>query len=170
MRFVILAITAAVLSGCASTYQQQNLTAPATRLLKGKSLAIASPADGAFEGDVYAASGKMTSSAVRNAFAPFATPTTVVDSCKDLACLKASAPAKFDYYAVPEILHWEDRATEWSGKPDKIEVKLTVYEGETWKELASTIISGKSKWATMGGDHPQDLLPVPLANYVQSLY
>ncbi|WP_254924651.1 DUF4823 domain-containing protein [Aeromonas sp. A35_P] len=29
---------------------------------------------------------------------------------------------------------------------------------------------GKSKWATFGGDHPQDLLPEPTEKYVNSLY
>ena len=62
------------------------------------------------------------------------------------------------------------RATEWSGIPDKIEVKIIVYDGGTGKEVGSTLISGRSKWATFGGDHPQDLLPEPLNSYVESLY
>ena len=72
--------------------------------------------------------------------------------------------------AIPEILHWKDRATEWSGIPDKIEVKLSVYESNSEKELASTVLSGKSKWATFGGDHPQDLLAEPLNKYIGTLY
>ena len=71
---------------------------------------------------------------------------------------------------MPEILHWEDRNTEWSGIKDKIEIKLVVYDAATGNELASTIIAGKIKWATFGGDHPQDLLPEPLKRYVESLY
>lgn len=59
--------------------------------------------------------------------------------------------SSFDHYIIPEILHWEDRATEWSGKPDKIEIKVTIHEGQDSKELTSAIISGKSKWATFGG-------------------
>ena len=89
---------------------------------------------------------------------------------KHLPCLKSNTAGPFDYYVIPEILHWEDRATEWSGLPDKIEVKIIVYDGGTGNEVASTLISGQSKWATFGGDHPQDLLPEPLNNYVESLY
>jgi Domain of unknown function (DUF4823) len=84
--------------------------------------------------------------------------------------LKDQYRRPFDYYVVSEILHWEDHATEWSGLPDKIEVKIMVYDGGTGKELASTLIAGESKWATFGGDHPQDLLPEPLNSYVESLY
>lgn len=68
------------------------------------------------------------------------------------------------------ILHWEDRATEWSGKKDKIEIKLSIYGAEGNQEIAGTIIGGKSKWATFGGDHPQDLLPEPIQAYVDTLY
>ncbi len=78
--------------------------------------------------------------------------------------------SSFDHYIIPEILHWEDRATEWSGKPDKIEIKVTIHEGQDSKELTSAIISGKSKWATFGGYHPQDLLPEPLNKYIESLF
>ncbi len=69
-----------------------------------------------------------------------------------------------------EILHWEDRATEWSGRPDRVEVQISVYDTSTREEVASSSYSGKSKWATFGGDHPQDLLSEPTDNYVRSLY
>jgi len=78
--------------------------------------------------------------------------------------------AAVDYFVVPEILHWEDRNTEWSGKKDVIEIKITVVDAASGSALASSVISGKSKWATFGGDHPQDLLPKPLQAYVDSLY
>lgn len=112
----------------------------------------------------------MTAQEVRAAFAHYSTATIVVPDCENLACLQEGKHSGFDYYVVPEILHWEDRNTEWSGKKDKIEVKISIYEGKSWKELASTTISGKSKWATFGGDHPQDLLPEPLGEYIDSLY
>ena len=76
----------------------------------------------------------------------------------------------FQYYVVPEILHWEERATEWSGLPDRIELQLSVYEFGMRDNIASTHILGKSKWATFGGDHPQDLLPKPINDFVSSLY
>ena len=170
MRIAIFVVIATLISGCASTYKQSNLTEPAAKLLKGKSVVIATPTNGSYGNTEYSASGKMTALAVRAAFARFSNATTVSTNCRDLDCLKGNESSKFDYYAIPEILHWEDRATEWSGLPDKIEIKLSLYEAQSWKELATTIISGKSKWATFGGDHPQDLLPEPLNKYVESLY
>lgn len=170
MHITILIIMLATVSGCASTYKQNILTEPTTKLLKGKSVAIATPANGSFEAKEYPVSGKMTALAVRAPFARFTNTIIVLTDCKELECLKKTGSATSDYYVIPEILHWEDRNTEWSGKPDRIEVKLSIYEGKTWKEIVSTIISGKSKWATFGGDHPQDLLPEPLNTYIESLY
>jgi hypothetical protein len=169
MRVAFLVIIVAMISGCAST-KQTNLAEPTSKLLKGKRVVISTPANGSYGSNEYSTSGKMTAFAVRAAFARFTNTITVSTDCKELECLKRNNSSTFDYYVIPEILQWEDRATEWSGIPDRIEVKLSIYEVESWKELASTIISGKSKLMTLGGDHPQDILPKPLNKYVESLY
>jgi hypothetical protein len=170
MRIVSLAIFVIMLSACSAAYKQNTLAEPSAKLIRGKSVVIATPANGFYGNKEYPASGRMTAFAVRAAFARFTDSITVVSDCKDLVCLKKNQSASYDYYVIPGILHWEDRATEWSGIPDKLEVRISVHDGESAKELASTVISGKSKWLTFGGDHPQDLLPEPLNEYVQSLY
>ncbi len=170
MHLIPLVIFATMISGCAATYKQDTLAEPIAKLVRGKSVVISTPSNGFYERKEYADSGRMTALAARAAFARFSNSTSVVPDCKDLMCLKKDSSATYDYYVIPEILHWEDRATEWSGIPDRIEVKISIYGGQDVKELASTIISGKSRWATFGGDHPQDLLPEPLNKYVESLY
>jgi hypothetical protein len=167
MRIVVACIFFAVLSGCASTYKHSTLAEPNAKLIRGKTVLIATPTNGFYESKEYQNSGKMTASAVRAAFARFAASTIISPDCKDISCLERGT--RHDYYAVPEILYWEDRATEWSGIPDRMEVKITIFDTNR-KEIASAIISGKSKWATFGGDHPQDLLPEPMNKYVESLY
>jgi hypothetical protein len=170
MHFPLFLILVVLMAGCASTYKQSLLNEPSAKLVKGRSIVIATPSNGWYEKKEYAASGKMTMLATKAAFARFSSSITISDDCRDLTYLKNNGLNSFDYYVVPEILHWEDRATEWSGISDKIEVKISVYEGQGWKELVSTLISGKSKWMTLGGDHPQDLLPEPLNQLVESLY
>jgi len=61
---------------------------------------------------------------------------------------------RYAYYVASEILHWEDRATEWSGLPDKIEIKVIIYDTKSGREISSAVLSGRSKWTTFGGDHP----------------
>ncbi|WP_419736521.1 DUF4823 domain-containing protein [Pseudomonas sp. COR18] len=155
-------------SGCTATYVQKDVTTNPGKLASNQAVSIATPVDGRYETTTYKASGIMTASAVRAAFAQYSNKVTVYDSCADLVCIRKQGGA--GYYVVPEILHWEDRATEWSGIPDRIEVKLAIYGQEGEEPLASTIVSGKSKWATFGGDHPQDLLQKPIDVYLREQY
>lgn len=111
----------------------------------------------------------MTANAARAAFARYSSSTKVIGSCSRENCF-TELVGNSGYLVVPIILHWEDRATEWSGKSDRLEIQLSVYDLETQEELASSVLTGKSKWSTMGGDHPQDLLPDPVNSYVESLY
>ena len=169
MRALALVTIFACLSGCASTYATREIVAPDVKLQKDRSVAIAVPENGAYGGREYSSSGRATALAVRAAFASYSSDTTVISACKSLRCLKEQAPFA-TYFVVPEILRWEDRVTEWSGKKDKIEVKLSIFGSENEESLASTVLSGKSKWATFGGDHPEDLLPIATKNFVESLY
>jgi hypothetical protein len=169
MRYLTSLLAISLICGCASTYEQVDVTAPSAKLVQGKSIMIATPSDGSYETNVYSRSGSMTAAAVNAAFARYSDKISVSTECQDIECLR-NLPTSVDYFVVPEILHWEDRNTEWSGKKDKLEIKLSVFNAADGTALATTVISGKSKWATFGGDHPQDLLPEPLNKYVESLY
>ena len=169
MRSVFLGVCSLLVAGCTATYQSSPIPSHHAKLVRGKTLLIATPVNGSYEGREYANSGNMTASALRSAFGIAGGPAEVSVECRDLACLRGVPSRAADYYVVPEILHWEDRSTEWSGAPDRIEIKVAVFASDG-TEIASTIITGKSKWATFGGDHPQDLLPKPLGDFVNSIY
>jgi len=170
MRNIFLLFVIVILSGCAAKYNQVDLHTPMSGFEKGKSVLIATPENGTYGDIAYSSSGRMTALSVKAAFSRFSNNIKISKKCNDFECLKNDESAIFNYYVIPEILHWEDRATEWSGRPDKIEVKVSIYDSETENALASTIIKGKSKWLTFGGDHPQDLLTEPLNAYIESLY
>jgi hypothetical protein len=112
----------------------------------------------------------MTATAIKAAFSHFTSNVVVTEQCIGMDCLKLIQTDRYGYYVEPQILHWEDRATEWSALPDKIEIKISVYDASLGTELASSVLTGRSKWATLGGDHPQDLLPEPVRGYVDALY
>ena len=171
MKEITYLLTILFISSCATSYSQKELFSPSAKLDKQKSVMIIVPENGFYEGKEYENSGKITALSTRAAFAKFTNNSVVSRNCKDLVCIQNQSPSlAFDYYVVPEILHWEDRATEWSGILDKLEIKISIYEGKEWREVATSIISGKSKWMTLGGDHPQDLIPVPMNKYIESLY
>lgn len=170
MRHLFPLSAALLLGACASTYQNEVITPANAKLQRGQAVLIATPKNGAYDRKEYSASGQQTASVVRSAFARFSDRVVVSPRCADLTCLQQESSGRYAYLIVPEILHWEDRNTEWSGIPDRVEVKLVIVDSRSNAELASIVISGKSKWATFGGDHPQDLLPEPIKRYVEGLY
>lgn len=158
-----------VLAGCSASYQQNDVTRPSERLSETAFVYIVIPQDGRFESQVYANSGVMTADAIRMAFSQHSARIEMVDTCSIGTCF-AKLHGEMGYLVIPEILHWEDRATEWSGRADRLEVKITVFDLSTQEMLASTVLNGRSRWATLGGDRPQDLLAGPITHYVDSLY
>lgn len=167
---VLLILSVVLITGCSSKYSHTELQSPNTRLDNTRGVLISTPEDGWYENTQYRNSGRMTVNAVRAAFTKFASPVDIMDSCHGDDCFNVIDTVKYGYYVKPEILHWEERATEWSGKPDRIEIQLVIYDAVTKNEMANSSYTGKSKWATFGGDHPQDLLPAPTNEYVKSLY
>jgi hypothetical protein len=131
---------------------------------------ISVPENGSYGNDVYGSSGKMTADAVAAAFSKYAIRVDIDSGCKREACLKNIDTSMYGYFVNPTILHWEERATEWSGLPDRIEVKLEIFDTVNRQQIGVYSYAGKSKWATFGGDHPQDLLPQPTGELVSSLY
>ena len=166
---IIPVLVLGALSGCVSTYNSNILVKSDAKLNPALAVFVATPSNGSYGGKPYPNSGKSTAIAVRLAFMRHTNEAEVSRECSDIECLKLASNGKHGYLIVPTILHWEDRATEWSGIRDKLEIKIVVYSS-AGIEIGSTIIYGKSKWATFGGDHPQDLLPEPIKKYVQSLY
>lgn len=67
----------------------------------------------------------------------------------------------------PQILHWEERATEWSGKADRVEISLPLYR--SGRLIGSAMVKANSSWWTLGGDHVIDLLPRPFEIYAARL-
>jgi hypothetical protein len=165
-----IAMVSSLLCGCVHTYEiskhRQNLN-----LKRDGSAYVAVPADGRYGDILYHGSGATTAQMVAGAFAKHLNRIHVADNAESFdTAFESSKKGNFDYLILPQIFHWEDRATEWSGLPDRIEVKIQIVDTVNSSTLDSVIIKGKSRWATFGGDHPPDLLPKPLNHYVDSLF
>lgn len=172
IKLFIIFISTVFLSACADTTQliREN-TSPSFRLTSTDSIFIAVPEDGAYGADVYRGSGQNTSQIIFSAFAKHSRNAKVGRSKESYDEALASArKAGQTYLIYPNILHWEDRATEWSGIPDKVEIKIELIDTASDSTITSAIVKGKSGLATFGGDHPQDLLPEPVEEFVSSLY
>jgi len=184
MRFATIILFLSFLSGC-STYKQTVLVEPSSKLIRGGRVLIATPDNTipyVYAGSDYQKSGQMVAAAVRDEFKRFASEANVSPNCKDISCL-AQSP-RHDYYVIPEILHWEDRGTDWGGlvasqiifnissirlsgpdPQDVINIKMTIFDANQ-KEVASATLSGQGD--ALGS--PQRLLSDLINKYVMSLY
>jgi hypothetical protein len=160
-----------LLLGCADTHQLMRAPGSTLSLPKNASAYVAVPTDGRYGQTTYSSSGALTAQAIASAFAPYLDKIIVAVKTETLEAAQQSAKdGKFTYLIYSQILHWEDRATEWSGKPDVASIKVSLIRIDTGEIIDSAVIGGKSGWATLGGDRPEHLLPKPLADYASTLF
>lgn len=171
MKKLIVALAILALAGCSSKYRTDSVTRPAERLDAKASAYVMSSNDGAYGGRTYAGSGRALSDAAAAAFSKYMNRIDTAETPEKLDDALAKAKTTGHKYVVqPSILHWEDRNTEWSGRPDRITIKLVVWDAATGKDIAANVSSASSKWGTFGGDHPEDLLPGALAGMVSAMF
>ena len=162
-----------VLVSCADTHNvvRSGGSSQTAVLAQGGRAYVAVSSDGRYGATVYSGSGAMTSQIVSAAFAPYMRNIVVGTKVEDFdQALQSARAGGFAYLIYPQILAWEDRATEWSGRPDVASVKISIVSAKTGEVIESAVISGKSGLATLGGDKPQDLLPKPMSDYASSLF
>jgi hypothetical protein len=159
------------LTGCANKYRVDLIEKPISNISATSHFYIMLPEDGRFEQIVYVGSGQLASSAVRNVLQRNGVKSTQASSIQTLIQATAEAASVgSDYVFQPIILHWEDRATEWSGRPDRITMKYIIVDLRSSEKIASMVVSASSKWATLGGDHPQDLLSKTVQDFINNVF
>jgi len=161
-----------ILPGCAHTYELTKSRQTAEPIMKATdSVYVAIPKDGVYGSTIYQGSG---TTAAQELVGALAKRLRRVEPGREYQpfdeALKTARDKGYTHLVYPIILHWEDRATEWSGISDRVEIKVELINAGTGETLDSAIIKGKSKWATFGGDHPQDLLPKPIEDFIASLF
>ena len=120
--FIVVLLT----TGCAATYQTHDVKPINTSLDSSLGVLISIPEDGSFGHQSYANSGIMTADALKSAFLKHTNTVDISNDCKGDDCLSEAYIIKYGYYVKPIILHWEERNTEWSGKPDRIEIQVLI--------------------------------------------
>lgn len=158
---LILSLLVALItsSGCTNSYRLEQI--PLTDRAGSDALVVSDstpvqvslPIDGTYGEHCYLGSGRSAQQAVISTLRAVGVDAQGAPSESSPHVGGSSRPWRVE----PRIIEWEDRATEWSGKPDRIRIELNTVDG-TGKVIDAAVVSGSSKWATFGGDHPQDML------------
>ena len=169
---LIIIILSVLLYGCADTSKiQQDPVYANFSIEKESSVYISLPKDGRYGDKLYKGSGQTVTNIIRSSLLQFIMQADVASSFENYKnAISAAEEQGYDYLFFATILHWEDRATEWSGISDKADIKIVVIDINTLEVKSSATIMGSSGLATFGGDHPQDLLPTPVAEYINAFF
>jgi hypothetical protein len=139
--------------------------------MKDQGVYVVTPRDGSYNGKQYTGSGATVANAFSAALSRFASDVIVGEFVESASSAAEAAKSRHcAYVLIPKITRWEDRATEWSGIRDKMELFVKIVNTSDGTVASSAEIKGKSRWATFGGDHPEDLLKEPVEEWVATLY
>ena len=168
----LLILCVVLIASCADTHKVVRTdSSPGARLDRNSTVYVAVPRDGVYGANTYYGSGQNTAQVLLAAFAKHTRNTEGGQKPQSYKQARETALSKkLEILVYPVILHWEDRATEWSGIPDRVEVKVDVVDAASDRSIASAVVKGVSGIATLGGDRPQDLLEEPVEQFVASLY
>ena len=168
-KIIFLFIIALSFVSCTSTYKYDFNNPSNETLEKNKEIAVSVSEDGSYGSDIYNGSGRTLSKTIRQQLKEYSSNVVVLKNNETLNDFTDEEIKNYDYIVIPEILHWEDRATAWSGIPDKIEVSIEIYDSKR-NLLKSAILSGKSASMTLGSTDPSELLEEPLSTFFKSVF
>ena len=158
-----------LLVGCADSTRLIKNHSEYYTLPTNSSFYVSLPEDGIYGIKPYPGSGKMTSLIIKSSLSESSRKVAMGRKVENFElALNSTRAGGYDYLVIPKILHWEDRATEWNFMRDKVKIKIEFVDAFSGNVESSAIIEGKSGIATLGGDHPQDLLPEPINEYLKS--
>jgi len=165
----VLVILLLAVCGCHASHEWRQSDNPKPSLAGGVYVAV--PENGSFETSVYPDSGRQTAAAVAEALRSASVRVEQGQAVEDVAAALATARTRSCAFMLrPVILHWEDRATQWSGRRDSIEVRLDLFDARTGLVVDSSTLSCRSRLMSFGGDHPQKLLAGPLREYAAGFH
>ncbi len=172
-KLIVLWLSAIALSGCQHTHKEVPVANYPTRprLMTEASVYVPIPPDGHFKKDLVVDSGKLTAVIVRDAFAKYVKRAYIGRRIESFdGSLKTAQDNNCRYLVYATVVLWENHSTEFSGRTDKVEIKIEVADSVSGEILHATTLRGRSRLFTGGGDSPQDLLQEPIQSYAASLF
>lgn len=164
---IILALTAAM-GGCAAN--KNVIPAHQAAPPNVDRCCVTTSPDGRYGDEVYTGSGRELSNRIVALLRESGMPQSVVVPAADAKAGAAQCQAEgARAMLIPAILHWEDRATQWSGSLDRITVDVAVADVATREILRRGTFQANNAWATFVNNPPEDLLDDKFAAFIRQL-
>ena len=176
IKWVTIALaTLTALSGCHSTYKQVDTGSAESsgiHLDGARSILIAVPQDGRFEGTTYPGSGLVVARATATQFLRHTQKVDIAaPEVQDRdALLEAARKFGAGYLAISTITKWEPRNTRWSGRPSTATVSMAIVDVPTGLDIKSATLDGESHSGIGAGSSPERLLPHLIGDFLNGLY
>lgn len=110
---------------------------------KNESICVLIPPDAVFEGESYLGSGDEIADQIKDELEVSGRSVRLIKESLSNAhfqCKEAGA----QFAIRTSIVHYEDRVTGWSGKPDRIELKIYLYDLDHTDEMRSIHFEARS--------------------------
>jgi hypothetical protein len=167
-----LVIVSMIAVSCTTTYNiTGNQGFDKSLIDSNKKIYIALPQDGAYNDNIYQNSGYTVQDKLEMALSKYVN--LIVsgynhESIDDAMNNAISKGASYLFY--PTITHWEDRATAMSGIPDRVAIKIVVFDLVKKESIYRTELSAKGTSMTMSTTDPSDFLPELFSRFSQAIY
>lgn len=144
------------------------------KIQRNKNILITLPSDGIFDGQIYQESGKKVQLQLAAAFAPYSENVYTTDGSFTLDdAIRQGKNKKADYVISPQITHWEDRHTHWSGIRDRVEMVIDVIDVPSSKKInEANLFATNSSFGAMfeyKNPPPERLLNKMFSQYTEEI-
>lgn len=168
-RILLSLITVIMLCSCSPLYNVSTSNKTSGIFDKGTKVLVLTSKDGASGSDVSNGSGFTVSNKIQSMLISKQCLVKTDREKDSILDLNEETATKYDYIIVPVINLWEDNATAWSGKPDKLNLTILIYDGK--KELiTSGELQGQSAAAVIDENDPSELIDPLLQDYFKNLF
>ena len=113
--------------------------------------------DGAYGSEIYSGSGRTVSNRIIYAVRRKYPLTQLIETTDEDQAIQQCSSKSANYLISPQILHWEDRATQWSGMRDHIKIEIRLIKVNPKTFVRSAFFEARNNWFTFVNADPSEL-------------
>lgn len=158
-KLVCFIVVIALCSACAYSKMSQRPTGSSgVKLGSSDLLFVMLSPDGSYGKAKYTGSGRKLAMRVLQIVRQRYPHTQMIEVTSELDAIRQSKEQGATYLLSPQILHWEEHATAWSGLRDKVQVGLRLIRLDTGQLAASNEFEARNNSMTLFSIRPEELL------------